>query len=110
MPHPAKWLWDVFLVSANLLSCFGTVEKIVASDCLTVLPVLDLDPGRRFRRVPGAYQLRDNPLHVRSQITRNRSVPLAKCWTYTSALGLRSSSFRSRVFRSDSDRSRKSLR
>src|SRR5262249_25904316 len=39
-------------------------EKILAPNRLTVLPVLDLDPGRRFRRVLGACLLRDNPLHV----------------------------------------------
>jgi hypothetical protein len=35
-----------------------------APDHLTVLTVLDLDPRRRFRRVPGAHLLGDNPLHV----------------------------------------------
>ena len=43
---------------------FPPVEEVLPSDCLTVPPVLDLDPGRRVRRVPGARQLRDDPFHV----------------------------------------------
>ena len=80
---------------------FERWKKILSSDCLTVLPVLDLYPGRRFRRVLGVCLFRDNPSMSRSQITPDKSVPLAKCCTYTSALGLRGSSFRRRVFRSE---------
>jgi hypothetical protein len=49
---------------ANLCSCFPAVEKVLASDCLTVLPVLDLHPGCRFGRVPGVRLLGDDSLHV----------------------------------------------
>jgi hypothetical protein len=75
---PARWLlWDVVLASANLLSRLGAVEKILASRRLAVVLVLDLDPGGRIRRVPGACLLRDNPSMSCSQITWNSSVPLA---------------------------------
>src|SRR5215472_10717735 len=50
--------------SRDLFSLSWFDEKILASDRLTVLPVLDLYPGRRFRRVPGACLLRHNALHV----------------------------------------------
>ena len=46
------------------VSCSDAVEKILAPGRLTVLPILDLDPGRRVGRVPGACLFRDNPLHV----------------------------------------------
>jgi hypothetical protein len=38
----------------ELSSCLPAVEKVLASDRPTVLPVLDLDPGRRFRRSPAS--------------------------------------------------------
>ena len=50
--------------TTSVLSCFGAVEKIRPSNGLAVVPILDLDPGRRIGRVPGACLFRDNPLHV----------------------------------------------
>ena len=54
----------IFHSVTALCFCPRALKKIVASDCLTVLPVLNLDPGRCFRRVLGAYLLRNNALHV----------------------------------------------
>ena len=41
-----------------------SLKKGLAPDRLTVPPVLDLDPGGRFRRVPGVRLLGDNPFPV----------------------------------------------
>jgi hypothetical protein len=44
-----------------------------------------------------------------SQITRNRSVPVARCFTYRTDFGFRGTNFRRSDFRSSSGQSRRSL-
>jgi hypothetical protein len=46
-------------------SGLASVEKVLSSDRLAVLAVLDLHPRRRLRCIPGARLLRNNPFHVR---------------------------------------------
>jgi len=49
---------------ALMVSAFERLKKILASDRLAILPVLDLHPGCRVRRVASAGLLWEDPLHV----------------------------------------------
>jgi hypothetical protein len=58
----AQSSFNACTVSLRLFSCLLPVEKVLASSSLTVLAVLDLDPGRRVRRVLAlACSLRSPP-------------------------------------------------
>jgi hypothetical protein len=51
-PPPSRLAsWRFLAGRLNFLLCPPAIEKVLAPDRLTVLPVLDLDPGRGVRRV-----------------------------------------------------------
>jgi hypothetical protein len=87
----------------RLFACLLVIEKVLASDCLTVLGVLDLDLASRFRRARAARLLRYDPLHV-PVADHAEQVPATGDVLHGGQLRQRSSSFSSRVLQQTNQR------